>query len=138
MNTLDLYLPIAIYAVLVLIVFVVAILIPKLIAPGGPLAVVDKRHPPVEVYKYETYECAEIPIGDARKRFDIEYYIFPLVFLLFDVVSVFLYLWAVIYLSLPYYVSVYIIGLIILLTVALLITIHMESVHIWLKKKVLK
>ena len=35
------------------------------------------------------------PIGDARQRFDVRYYLVAIVFLLFDVELLFLYPWAV-------------------------------------------
>lgn len=50
--------------------------------------------------KLEPYECGEIPVGDARIRYHIRYYIFALVFVVFDVETVFLYPWAVIWKSL--------------------------------------
>ncbi|MHA2253709.1 MAG: NADH-quinone oxidoreductase subunit A, partial [Candidatus Kariarchaeaceae archaeon] len=42
------------------------------------------------------YECGEIPIGDAHTRFNFQYYVFALVFVIFDVVSSFLLSWALI------------------------------------------
>lgn len=47
--------------------------------------------------KQTAYESGEIPVGDARVRFHVHYYIFALVFLVFDVESLFLYPWAVVY-----------------------------------------
>lgn len=135
MSSLDLYLPIAIYAILMFIVLLLAILVPRILGPGGLFAVVEKRHHVNEIYKYETYECAEVPIGDARVRFDMEYYIYPLIFLLFDIIAVFLYLWALLYYSIPMIISLFVLGLIAFLTAGLLITLSMEGVHVWLKKR---
>jgi len=45
--------------------------------------------------KLSTYECAEMPIGDARIHFNIQYYLLVIVFLVFDVEVLFLYPWAV-------------------------------------------
>jgi len=54
--------------------------------------------------KYTTYECAEKPIGPAWIRFNIRYYYFALLFLLFDVEIAFFYPWAVAFRSMkPYY-----------------------------------
>lgn len=50
--------------------------------------------------KQRAYESGELPFGDARVRFHISYYIFALIFLVFDIESIFLYPWAVIYLHL--------------------------------------
>ncbi len=44
--------------------------------------------------KKMAYESGEIPFGDARVKFHISYYVFALVFLIFDVESLFLYPWA--------------------------------------------
>ena len=41
------------------------------------------------------YESGMDPIGDARQRFDVRYYLVAIVFLLFDVELLFLYPWAV-------------------------------------------
>jgi NADH:ubiquinone oxidoreductase subunit 3 (subunit A) len=53
---------------------------------------------PVE-HKYDTYECAEKPIGPAWIRFNIRYYYFAILFLLFDVEIAFFYPWAAAFLS---------------------------------------
>jgi len=47
--------------------------------------------------KLTTYESGEIPFGDARVKYHAHYYIFALVFLVFDVETVFLYPWAVVF-----------------------------------------
>ena len=41
-----------------------------------------------------------MPFGNARVRFQISYYIFALIYLVFDIESAFLYPWAVVYLHL--------------------------------------
>ena len=42
------------------------------------------------------YESGMDPIGDARQRFDVKYYIVAIMFLVFDVELLFLYPWAVV------------------------------------------
>jgi NADH-quinone oxidoreductase subunit A len=44
--------------------------------------------------KQMPYESGMDPIGDARQRFDVRYYLVAIVFLLFDVELLFLYPWA--------------------------------------------
>lgn len=56
-------------------------------------AVLKPNYPDPE--KLEPYESGEVPVGDARIRFRVNYYIFALIFLVFDVETVFLYPWAV-------------------------------------------
>src|ERR1700689_1138809 len=43
------------------------------------------------------YESGMVPIGDARKRFNVRFYIVAMIFLVFDVEIVFLYPWATIF-----------------------------------------
>jgi|OM-RGC.v1.027569515 NADH:ubiquinone oxidoreductase subunit 3 (subunit A) len=47
--------------------------------------------------KLDAYESGEIPIGDVNLRFNVNYYIFALLFLLFDVEAALLFPWAVAY-----------------------------------------
>jgi len=47
--------------------------------------------------KGSTYESGMVPIGTARKRFNVRFYIIAMTFLVFDVEIVFLYPWAVTY-----------------------------------------
>jgi NADH-quinone oxidoreductase subunit A len=43
------------------------------------------------------YECGIAPTGDARERFSVKFYLVAMIFILFDIESIFLYPWAVIY-----------------------------------------
>ena len=62
------------------------------------------RYVQPETQKYDTYECAEAPIGPAWIRFNIRFYYFALLFLLFDVEIAFFYPWATAFLGMkPYY-----------------------------------
>ena len=47
--------------------------------------------------KLMAYECGNDPVGDARMRFSVKFYIVAVLFILFDIEAVFLYPWAVIY-----------------------------------------
>lgn len=47
--------------------------------------------------KDETYESGMTPIGTARKRFNVRFYILAMTFLVFDVEVIFLYPWAATY-----------------------------------------
>src|SRR5476649_2645324 len=46
--------------------------------------------------KQVPYESGMDPIGDARQRFDIKFYLVAIMFLVFDVELLFLYPWAVV------------------------------------------
>lgn len=47
--------------------------------------------------KENPYECGMKPFGDSRIQFDVKYYLYALLFLIFDVEVVFLFPWAVSY-----------------------------------------
>jgi NADH-quinone oxidoreductase subunit A len=43
------------------------------------------------------YESGMAPIGSARERFSVKFYLVGMIFILFDIEAVFLYPWAVVY-----------------------------------------
>ncbi len=47
--------------------------------------------------KQESYECGIDPVGDARLRFSVKFYIIAMLFILFDIEAIFLYPWAVMF-----------------------------------------
>src|ERR1700738_1690087 len=47
--------------------------------------------------KMSQYECGMQPVGDAKQRFSVKFYLVAMLFILFDVEAVFLYPWAVIF-----------------------------------------
>jgi NADH-quinone oxidoreductase subunit A len=51
--------------------------------------------------KAGAYECGMDPVGDARGRFSVRFYLVAMLFILFDVEAVFMLPWAVIYKQLP-------------------------------------
>src|SRR5581483_7753399 len=53
------------------------------------------------VAKLSAYECGITPVGDARQRFSVRFYMVAMLFILFDVEAVFMMPWAVIYRKLP-------------------------------------
>jgi len=53
-----------------------------------------ERHGPV---KDLPYESGIVPSGDARRRFNVRYYVVAMIFLLFEVETVLLFPWAVIF-----------------------------------------
>jgi NADH-quinone oxidoreductase subunit A len=52
--------------------------------------------------KLSAYECGMDPVGDARGRFSVRFYMVAMLFILFDVEAVFMLPWAVIYRQLPH------------------------------------
>jgi NADH:ubiquinone oxidoreductase subunit 3 (subunit A) len=47
--------------------------------------------------KLTTYECGEDPVGSAWIQFNIRFYVFALIFIVFDVEAVFLLPWAAVF-----------------------------------------
>jgi NADH-quinone oxidoreductase subunit A len=84
---------IGIFLVVGIIVPVVPLLFAALIAPRKPNPI-----------KQSTYECGIETVGDSWVQFKAQYYIFALVFLVFDVEAVFLFPWALTVNQLPLFV----------------------------------
>ncbi len=47
--------------------------------------------------KASTYECGMVPVGDNWSQIRVRYYLFAILFVIFDVETVFLYPWAVMF-----------------------------------------
>lgn len=62
------------------------LLVSKLLAPRNP-----------NPAKLEPYECGNPSLGESWARFHIGYYIFALLFLAFDIETIFLFPWAVVF-----------------------------------------
>jgi len=43
------------------------------------------------------YECGITPVGNARERFSVKFYLVGMLFIVFDIEAIFLYPWAVVY-----------------------------------------
>jgi len=84
--SLSTYYPIFIYLIAV-ILFAVGVLVVTHLPFLKPI----KRTP----VKLMPYESGMDPIGDARRRFDVKFYLVAILFLVFDVELLFLYPWAV-------------------------------------------
>ncbi|MGD2252874.1 MAG: NADH-quinone oxidoreductase subunit A [Anaerolineales bacterium] len=83
----------------------VAVLLPIALAlPAVPILIArllgPKKPNPI---KQSTYECGIETVGETWVQFKVQYYIFALVFLVFDVETVFLFPWAVAYNKLQLY-----------------------------------
>jgi NADH-quinone oxidoreductase subunit A len=78
------YLAVLIFAVAGTGIVLITFGINKLIRPHNPYPA-----------KNVNYECAEEPVGDSWFKFNNRFYIFALIFVVFDVEAVFLFPWAV-------------------------------------------
>jgi len=59
-----------------------------------------KKHFPA---KDMPYECGMDPIGDARSRYTVRFYVIAMFFIVFDIEVIFLYPWAVVFKSLGWF-----------------------------------
>src|SRR2546429_7979553 len=80
---LEAYVPIVIFALIALMFTLGMCFATRLFRPGHPTPLKDL-----------TYECGEVPEGEALIQFHFQYYMFALIFVVFDVAAVFLLLWA--------------------------------------------
>jgi NADH:ubiquinone oxidoreductase subunit 3 (subunit A) len=83
-----------------LVVSIPAIVISRLISPR-------RRYNPV---KFLPMECGQVPSGAGRTHFMMQYYAYILMFVVFDVMAIFLYIWGVSLFSLPRSATLPIIG----------------------------
>jgi NADH-quinone oxidoreductase subunit A len=84
------YVPILIYAVLILGFALGSLFLTHVVGP--------KKRTPVKLMPYES---GMDPVGDARHRFDVKFYLLAIIFLVFDVELLFLYPWAVVFFREP-------------------------------------
>ena len=80
------YLPVGVVIVMATVFVVINVVATMLIGPRED-----------GVIKGLAYESGMDPIGSARKRFNVRFYILAMTFLVFDVEIIFLYPWAVTY-----------------------------------------
>lgn len=92
------------------------------------LARLLRPHKPSDA-KYTTYESGNIPFHDSRVQFNVRYYVFALMFVLFDVETIFLYPWAVAYDKLGIFALIEMLIFVFMLLIGL--------IYAW-RKKVLK
>ena len=89
------WLYVGLFLVVGIIFPVIPLVLSALVAPRKPNPI-----------KQSTYECGIETVGESLVQFKAQYYIFALVFLVFDVETVFLFPWAVTLNVQPYFVVV--------------------------------
>jgi NADH-quinone oxidoreductase subunit A len=114
------YLPVLIYAVLVVAFPAVTLVLAKLIRPTSN-SVGAKLMP---------YECGIPPENDARGRYSVRFYIVAMLFVIFDVETMFLIPWAILYKG---WVAVHL-GLFALVSMFVFLGILLVG-YVWLYKK---
>jgi NADH-quinone oxidoreductase subunit A len=80
------YFPVLVFIGVALAFGVVTLALSYLVQPKYP-----------ESEKLSPYECGSEPFSDARMPFPVRYYIFAMLFVIFDIEVIFLYPWAVVF-----------------------------------------
>jgi NADH-quinone oxidoreductase subunit A len=75
----------------------VQILIALLVAGGMIGASAVLGHKVKDRVKDSPYESGMEPVGSARERFSVKFYLVAMLFIVFDIEAIFLYPWAVVY-----------------------------------------
>lgn len=79
------YLPILIFIGLGLVIGLALIVLGSVVGPKRP-----------DSDKLSAYECGFSEFGDARRPFDVRYYLVAILFIIFDLETAFLFPWAVV------------------------------------------
>ncbi len=64
----------------------ITMVVPKILAPRRPNPI-----------KNAPFECGQVPVGAGKAHFMMQYYAYLLMFIVFDVLAMFLYAWAAAY-----------------------------------------
>jgi len=87
----------------ILILFSITIVLASaMVGLAGAISHVFKIARP-SLQKSQPYECGMTPIGGARVRFPVKFYLVAMLFILFDVEAIFLYPWAVVHRGLGWF-----------------------------------
>ena len=86
------YIPIFLFLIVAILFPVVLIVVAKLLRPSSPF-----------VTKLEAYECGIKAASNSRGRYTVRFYIIAILFVIFDVETIFLFPWAVRYKQLGWF-----------------------------------
>lgn len=114
------YMGVAVFAV-------IALLIPALVFLLSRYFRNDKNDP----RGMTTYECGEEPIGEAQIQFHFQYYMYAIIFVAFDLVTVFVLLWALVFSDLGDLAKVYVLLFLGILIVGVTYALKKEEI-IWI------
>ena len=80
------YVPVFLFVALIVVAIPLTLVLARLVQPRKPSKT-----------KSMAYECGVDPIGDSRGRYTVRFYIIAILFVVFDVETIFLFPWAVQY-----------------------------------------
>ena len=84
MESLEAYVPLALLLVVGFLLSLAMVGVTRLMGPRRTSAI-----------KTQPFESGSVPVGSARERFSVKFYMVALLFIVFDVEAVFVYPWAV-------------------------------------------
>jgi NADH-quinone oxidoreductase subunit A len=108
------YLAVGLFMLVGILVGIVPIAMGSLLGPRKP-----------DPQKNSPYECGFEAFGDARMQFDIRYYLLAILFILFDIETIFFFPWAIILKSSP----------LIVLTLMMVFILELAVAFVWLWRK---
>ena len=114
------YMGVAVFAIVALLFPTLAFLLSRYIRT-------DKHDPRGET----TYECGEVPIGEAQIQFHFQYYMYAIIFVAFDLVTVFVLIWALVFSGLSELAKVYVLMFLGILLVGVTYALKKEEI-IWI------
>ena len=88
MTQLQVYVPIALVLLLAGAIGVLMVWLSNVLGPRRPSRV-----------KETPFECGSTPVGSAHERFGVKFYVVAILFIVFDIESIFVYPWAVLLLG---------------------------------------
>jgi len=80
----DAYLPILVFLGVAFTLSTVLVILSRILGKSSP-----------DTEKLSAYECGFAPFDDARKRFDVRFYLIAILFIIFDLEIAFLFPWAI-------------------------------------------
>jgi NADH-quinone oxidoreductase subunit A len=84
LTPLQVYFPIGVVLLVAVLLAAVMLTLANVLGPRRPSLV-----------KQQPFECGSEPVGSARERFGVKFYVVALLFIVFDIEAIFLYPWAV-------------------------------------------
>jgi NADH-quinone oxidoreductase subunit A len=117
------YLPIFVLLGIAVVLAIALMTISRLIGPYRPSAP-----------KLQAYESGMDPIGDAKERYSVSFYMVAMEFIVFDLEIIFIYPWAVRYQELGFGTFFAVMIFITILTLGLIYTLKKESKNFQLSK----
>ena len=81
--------------------------------------------------KLAPYECGVTPVGSARERFPVKFYLIAMLFIVFDIETVFLYPWAVTFTKWGYHSALQMFSLFEMVT--FIVILFVGYIYVWKK-----